>query len=162
MPALPSDAADTVSVLILTPTIASLLFTLSPRLLHVCAATANSTSALHSHPTQDCRELCTSRQLHTHTHAKRASSQPHSGRMLPSCFDLALSLSDKASCTDTHTELVWSSAVGYQSKPLTHLLISYVCLCRVQTLSTVICASKRLSEPLYLFSNASSHCFSAV
>ena len=94
-PALPSAAADTVSVLILTPTIASLSLTLSPCLQHDWAATANSTSALHSHPTQDCRELCTSSaSTHWHIHTflpNRASSQPHSVWTLPSCFCVSLS-----------------------------------------------------------------------
>lgn len=90
-PVLPNAAADTVSVLILTPTIASLSPTLSPCLRNVCAAIANSTSAQHSHPTQNCRELYTS-WAYTHIYTRlqnRASSRPHRGKKLPRCFLLA-------------------------------------------------------------------------
>lgn len=75
-PALPSAAGDTVSILILDPTAAPLLFFPSLFLQLGCAASANGASALPSRPTQDCRELYSlSTCTHTCIFSKQAEQQ---------------------------------------------------------------------------------------
>lgn len=94
-PAVPSAAGDTVSILILDPTAAPLLFFPSLFLQLACAASANGASALPSRPTQDCRELY-SLSTCTHTLAFLANTQSSSTRLKGGCsLSLLLKFSNK-------------------------------------------------------------------